>query len=664
MQLTKNIFTLATVTILSITILIFSCINIAGTSGNHLTGVYLGEADIRHINVSKILPSVSPVITVLAKALSAPNTNVSEIYTAMNALSASPALKAILQLLTESKDAATTIDALTTLAPVVVSNSSSDSLTDVVSLINNSNNSSMIFNTLSSLSSDSGNSSTLQAVDPVMELIANSNNVTATLGDLVLLSKAEALLPAAELESVLSLIQLGGNNVTATLENLSVLSQASKSLNITNEATLFVALEASYNKTAVLEGLIAQSNDTAEITAYTGLYNLLSSSANSTTTIIDVATILLSSTQQNTTQLTYSEESILAVASLLENSVNATLTMEILPVLVKDTSSNPASATEAIDSLIGVLQSSKNSTLTLELLSELLGSSSSTSAATALVELLGASTNANQTLSNLVTVATLAKANSTAIVPLLSILKSSSTSSNITDADIYQNVLPELFDNMKFATNFKLGVFSLCKYNSKGELYTCTKPHAVQSFIMKKILFDELLQSSFAPYVKALDLTIDDVIIKGELPKKQHLYVPGVKAILAFAILTIIACVCVPALYITGLFEKVLRFFFTPLLIVNSLLVGIISAAIGGLVKHGLKHDKYNVTWKIGAAMYALAWVGFFLAIIAAFVVYSTTCKKTAPVDEENQTSEETEISEEIQADEQKDLSEDIAEDK
>lgn len=664
MQLTKNIFTLATVTILSITILIFSCINIAGTSGNHLTGVYLGEADIRHINVSKILPSVSPVITVLAKALSAPNTNVSEIYTAMNALSASPALKAILQLLTESKDAATTIDALTTLAPVVVSNSSSDSLTDVVSLINNSNNSSMIFNTLSSLSSDSGNSSTLQAVDPVMELIANSNNVTATLGDLVLLSKAEALLPAAELESVLSLIQLGGNNVTATLENLSVLSQASKSLNITNEATLFVALEASYNKTAVLEGLIAQSNDTAEITAYTGLYNLLSSSANSTTTIIDVATILLSSTQQNTTQLTYSEESILAVASLLENSVNATLTMEILPVLVKDTSSNPASATEAIDSLIGVLQSSKNSTLTLELLSELLGSSSSTSAATALVELLGASTNANQTLSNLVTVATLAKANSTAIVPLLSILKSSSTSSNITDADIYQNVLPELFDNMKFATNFKLGVFSLCKYNSKGELYTCTKPHAVQSFIMKKILFDELVQSSFAPYVKALDLTIDDVIIKGELPKKQHLYVPGVKAILAFAILTIIACVCVPALYITGLFEKVLRFFFTPLLIVNSLLVGIISAAIGGLVKHGLKHDKYNVTWKIGAAMYALAWVGFFLAIIAAFVVYSTTCKKTAPVDEENQTSEETEISEEIQVDEQKDLSDDIAEDK
>jgi len=497
-----------------------------------------------------------------------------------------------------------------------------------------------------------------------MELIANSNNVTATLGDLVLLSKAEALLPAAELESVLSLIQLGGNNVTATLENLSVLSQASKSLNITNEATLFVALEASYNKTAVLEGLIAQSNDTVEVTAYTGLYNLLSSSANSTTTIIDVATILLSSTQQNTTQLTYSEESILAVASLLENSVNATLTMEILPVLVKDTSSNPASATEAIDSLIGVLQSSKNSTLTLELLSELLGSSSSTSAATALVELLGASTNANQTLSNLVTVATLAKANSTAIVPLLSILKSSSTSSNITDADIYQNVLPELFDNMKFATNFKLGVFSLCKYNSKGELYTCTKPHAVQSFIMKKILFDELLQSSFAPYVKALDLTIDDVIIKGELPKKQHLYVPGVKAILAFAILTIIACVCVPALYITGLFEKVLRFFFTPLLIVNSLLVGIISAAIGGLVKHGLKHDKYNVTWKIGAAMYALAWVGFFLAIIAAFVVYSTTCKKTAPVDEENQTSEETEISEEIQVDEQKDLSDDIAEDK
>lgn len=663
MQLSKNIFTLATVTILSIAILIFSCINIAGTSGNHLTGVYLGEANIRHINVSKILPSVSPVITVLAKALSAPNTNVSQVYNAMNSLSSSPALKSILQLLTQSKDADTTIDALTTLAPLVVSNS--DSLTDVVSLINNSNNSSMIFNTLSSLSGSS-NSSTLEAVDPVMQLIANSNNVTATLGDLVVLSKAEALLPAAELESVLSLIELGGSNVTATLENLSVLSQASKSLNVTNEATLFVALEASYNKTAVLEGLIAQSNNTAEITAYTGLYNLLSASSNGTTTIIDVATILLSSVKQNSTQLTYSEDSMLAVASLLQNSVNATLTMEILPVLVKDTSADPASATEAIDSLIGVLQTSKNSTLTLELLSDLLGGSSSTASATALVELLGASTNANQTLTNLVTVATLAKANSTAIVPLLSILKSSSSTSNVTDAEIYQNVLPELFDSMKFATNYKLGVFSLCKYNSKGDLYMCTKPHAVQSFIMKEILYNELLQSSFAPYVKALDLTIDDVIIKGDLPKKQHLYVPGIRAILAFAILTIISCVCVPALYITGLFEKVLRFFFTPLLLVNSLLVGIISAAIGGLVKHGLKHDKYNVTWKIGAAMYALAWIGYFLAIIVACVVYLSTGNKTAPVDEENQSQEESEsqsveqkeVSEESVAEEEKQVSE------
>ncbi|KAL6933838.1 uncharacterized protein HGUI_01987 [Hanseniaspora guilliermondii] len=661
MKLNKNIFTLSIVTLLSITILIFSCINIAGTSGNHLTGVYLGEANIRHINVSKIIPSVSPIITVLAKALSAPNTNVSDVYYAMNSLSNSPALKSILELLTQSNNAETTIDALTTLAPLVVSNSSSDSLTDVVALINNSNNSSMIFSTLSELSS-SGNSSTLQAVDPVMKLIANSNNVSATLGDLVVLSKAEALLPSTELQSVLSLIQLGGQNISSTLENLSVLSEASKSLNISDEAALFVALEASYNKTAVLEGLIAKSNNTVEITAYTGLYNLLAASSNSTTTIIDVATILLSSTTQNATQLSYAQNSMLAVASLLEVSSNATLTMEILPELVKDTSSNTTAATSAINSLIGVLQTSKNSTLTLELLSELVGTSSS--ASSALVELISASTNANNTLNNLINVATLAKANTSSIVPLLAILKSSSSQTNITDAQIYQDVLPEMFDNMKFATNYKLGVFSLCKYNTKGDLYTCTKPHAVQSFFMKQILYDELLQSSFAPYVKAMGLTVDDVVITGELPKKQHLYVPGVRAILAFAILTIIACIFVTALYATGLFEKALKFFFTPLLLVNSLLVGIISAAIGGLVKHGLKHDKYNVSWKIGAAMYALSWIGFFLAIIAATIIYLSTNNKTTPVDEENQNTQESEANDESVNVEQKDVSEDSVSEK
>ena len=293
-----------------------------------------------------------------------------------------------------------------------------------------------------------------------MQLIANSNNVTATLADLVVLSKAEAMLPASELESVLSLIELGSTNVTSTLENLSALSEASQSLNVSNEAALFVALEASYNKTAVLEGLIAKSNSTVEITAYTGLYNLLSASSNGTTTIIDVATILLSSTTQNATQLTYAQDSILAVASLLEVSSNATLTLEILPA-----------ATSAITSFIEVLQTSKNSTLTLELLSDLVGTSSS--ASTALVELLSASTNATSTLNNLINVATLAKTNSSSIVPLVSILKSSSAYTNITDAEIYQDVLPELFDSMKFATNYKLGVFSLCKYNSKGELYTC-----------------------------------------------------------------------------------------------------------------------------------------------------------------------------------------------
>lgn len=639
----KNVVVLAIVTLLSIAVLIFSCINIAGTSGNHLTGVYLGEADIRHINISKILPAVSPIITILAKALTVKDVNTTQIFLAMEALGDSPILQPILELITQSTNTDKTIDALTTLAPLVASSNSSDSLADVISLVNNSNNSSMIFTTLSTLAS-SQDDSALEAIVPVMEIISNSNNVSATLSDLVVLSKAESYLPAAEMKSLLQLIEIGSANITSTLTQLSVLSTASQSLDITSEAALFVALEASYNKTAVLEGLITQTNSTTEIAAYTSLASLLSSSSNSTATMIDIATILLSSASQNATQLQYSQASLLSVASLLAYSKNATETMVLLPELVSATESNPAEATETLTSFISVLQTSKNSTLTLVLLSDLLASTSSTDSVTALIELLGASSNANSTLTNLVTVAKSAQTNASSITPLLSIMESSASSGNISDAYIYQNVMPNLMDNMNFATNYKLGVFSLCKYNTQGDLYYCTKSHAVQAFVMKDILYEELEKSSFSPYVKAIGLTRDDIIIKGELIKKQHLYVPGVRAILAFAILTIIAATVVPILYVTGLFSKVLTRVFTPLLVVNALLVGIISAAIGGLVKHGLKNDKYDVTWKIGAAMYALAWVGFFLTIVIAVCIYTTSCKTVsaetevqAPAESEDQ---------------------------
>ncbi|XBW37046.1 hypothetical protein QEN19_002626 [Hanseniaspora menglaensis] len=655
----KNLVVLSIVTLLSIAILIFSCITIAGTSGNHLTSVYLGEADIRHINVSKILPSIYPVIALISKALTVGNTT--QVYSALESLGNSPALRAILDLITESKDADKTIDALTTLGPLVVSSNNTAALTDVVALINNANNSTLLFDTITSLGSSS-DSSTLDAITPVIELISNSNNVTATLTDLVVLSEAESYLPAAELEAVLSLIAYGGSNVTATLGELAALSTASKSLNIADEASIFIALMASYNKTQVLEGLISESNSTAETSAFTSLYTLLNSSANSTATLVDVATILLAGSEQNSTQLQISEESILSVASLLENSINATETMALLPVLVEATAADPTASTTALTSFINVLKTSKNSTLTLELLSNLLTSSDSSDSTSALIELLDASSNVNSTLTNLVSVATLAQTNASSITPLLSIMKSSGSSSNISDAYIYENVLPTLMDNMKFATNYKMGIFSLCKYNTKGELYYCTKSHAVQSFIMKDILFNELEESSFSPFVKALDLTKDDIIIVGELPKKQHLYVPGLRAILAFAILAIIASVVVPVLFITGLLEKVLKLFFTPLLVVNALLVGIITAAIGGLVKHGLKHDKYNVTWKIGAAVYALSWIAFVFAAIVAVVVYLTLSKNAAPSanEETPEIVEEQEVIEEQEIVEEQALREDL----
>lgn len=635
----RNTAVLAAVTLLSIAILIFSCITIAGTSGNHMTTVYLGEADIRHINVSKILPSVYPVIKIISKALTAPGVNTSQIYTALAGLGASPALKPILDLITESTNSDKTISALTTLGPLVVSANNTGSLTDVVALINNAENSTLIFDTVSSLASSSDDSS-LDALTPIMELIASSNNVTATLTDLVILSKAESYLPAAEMEAVLSLIELGGLNVTATLSELATLSTASRSLNLASEAAMFVALMASYNKTTVLEGLISESNSTAEIAAYTSLGELLAGSANSTATLLDISTILLSSASQNSTQITYSEGSLMAIASLLEYSSNATETMSLLPVLISDTISDPTAATDNLVSFIDVLQTSKNSTLTLELLSDLMAGTSSSGAAGALIELLGASSNTSSTLANLITVSTLAQANSSSLVPLLSIMQASSASSNISDAYMNEYILPELMDNMNFATNYKMGVFSLCKYNTHGDLYSCTKSHAVQSFYMKDILYNELEGSSFSPFVKALNLTKEDIVIVGELPKKQHLYVPGLRAILAFAILTIIASVLVPTLFITGLFEKALKFFFTPLLVVNALLVGIITAAIGGLVKHGLKHDKYDVTWKVGAAVYALSWIGFFFAAVVAFLVYTAktavSSEETAPAEGED----------------------------
>ena len=86
------------------TTLILVIVATAGSTANYkpLTNIYIGEADIKHINVSKVIPQIGPILTILGSALTAPNSSLDDIFGAMKNIADTPALTPLLTLLSHA----------------------------------------------------------------------------------------------------------------------------------------------------------------------------------------------------------------------------------------------------------------------------------------------------------------------------------------------------------------------------------------------------------------------------------------------------------------------------------------------------------------------------------------------------------------------------------
>lgn len=104
------------------TTLILVIVATAGSTANYkpLTNIYIGEADIKHINVSKVIPQIGPILTILGSALTAPNSSLDDIFGAMKNIADTPALTPLLTLLSNADNTTVTIESLTELAPLAI----------------------------------------------------------------------------------------------------------------------------------------------------------------------------------------------------------------------------------------------------------------------------------------------------------------------------------------------------------------------------------------------------------------------------------------------------------------------------------------------------------------------------------------------------------------
>lgn len=506
----------------------------------------MGEADISRINVTKVIPETGPVLAVLAAALTAPNASYEEIFSAMKAISETSALEPLLTLLGDAESTDETLQALTVLSPLAMEGNSSSTaeLRAIQDLLQNSNNSTATIESLGALILN-GSSSNSSSSKTVFSLLEDSRNASATVDSLVVLDSL-SLSEKSQLSPVFTLFSESKNR-TATLRSLSTLMSANVSSSLAS--TLFSALASSDNLQSSLSSLASSLPDSqAPLIAAVG--TLLQSSENATQTL----TVLSGMVRNNVTQSSSAKKSFAALTTLMQNSNNQTLVLTSVQTLALSSDPNSTTQLTALDELLG---SSKNATETLAILAELESSAASGSNAEAipyLFQLISASTNATETFSSLLELTAFAQANPSTFAPIVKILGSATSSNNTVSEEELLNLMPEVLQYLNIATDYRLGIFTICRTDVHGKVLSCSKSHAVQPFDMRNILYTELENSDFRPYMQALGINKQDLYLEGKLQDRESEYVPAVRAVLSFNLLTIILSFVLLVLLLTAIF--------------------------------------------------------------------------------------------------------------
>ncbi|SCU90120.1 LAME_0E07140g1_1 [Lachancea meyersii CBS 8951] len=634
---------LAVAALFVFTTFILTIVATAGSTSNYspINNVYLGEADISRINVTKVIPETASLLSVVVGLFNSTSSNSSEsansaeIFDALRSVSHTSALKPMLELFAESNNVSETVSALGLVAPVLASASassgSSQLLTLVGQLIQDSKSPSETVEGMGQVlqSSNSTDSTSQRAV---FALLSDSNNATASVDSLVVLQNQSSA-ERAQLTPVLTLFQQS-SNATATLGALSTLMTA----NVSNEmsASLLNALRAgSSNPQAALNQVLNSVPDSVR-PAVLAVGTLLNNTRDSTQTLTTLEGLL----QANVTTSPNARRSFGALTTLVSNSNNQTLVLTSVATLANSTSS---ASTAQLLGLQDILDSSTNSTKALSVLQQLQSSNSTSSSQslTPIFGLIGDSKNSTATIESIMGLTQAFQANSTAFQPLLKILSQTELGSTEITQDTLNNVMPIVLDNLGVDSRYRLAIFTLCSGLSNGNIQQCSSPHAVQSFVLRDILYDQLENSDFQPYMQALDVQKNDMYLEGKLQNKQDSYVPALRAVLAFNLLTIILAflllVLIVCIMLSSSMTDKLRFWLVLsarvlafLVTLFVLLSAAIVAAFVSIIKRDTKADDYNVTFATGSAYAGLIWTSFVLALITFVALFFVRSNRRA----------------------------------
>lgn len=633
----QNIFWLVLALIFTFTTFILIIVATAGSTANYnpINHVYLGDANIAHINVSKVVPQMKPILTILGSALTAPNQSLENIFGALKAVSTTPALTPLLLLLANADNTTITIKSLTELAPLALEGDPTESTKELVGmsgLVKNSDNGNQTLKGLGGLivptMQNFNDSQLMTASAQTLQLLSNSDdplNSTQALKVLNNMTLAEktSLLP------VFSLYQ-STNNVTQLNKALMGIMQSAASVppqqasNLLNTLSTMLSSSNNANLTQVFQG-ISRLAPQSQQPAILAIETLLESSSNVNSTLTTLSSML----EANITSNESAKLALPAMVSIISNSNNVTTDLNIIRslALVRNTTATSAQLI-ALEEILDVSTNQKQSVSIIDNLQHGLTPNSSTiKYIPSLFTLMNSSSNPESTFSSLVTLTSWAQENPDTFEPIVNILNDASSVVPISEAQL-KVMTPTLLDYLKIPIYFRLSIFTLCQANINNDIMSCNAAHAVQNLDFRNIIYDALMASDFQPYLKGLNITANDLHLDGKLLNRQHEYVPSVKAILSMNLLAIITAAAVICLIIYILFTgwKHMWVWYTSLL--TTFFVGVfsgigstINAIVIEVIKSGTHDDDYGVVYQTGVPYSGLMWTAFALSCFTNLIM-------------------------------------------
>lgn len=615
---------------------------IAGSTANYkpLTNIYIGTADIGQINVTKVIPPFAPILKILGGALNSDNTSIESVFPVLHQLDSTPAFTPLLTLLANAEDTNVTVTSLSELAPLALNNdtnsSTSQQMAEVYQLLQMSSNATESMVGLQSLVAASMEDPTSNSSTIVMSLLADSNDTLASTEALMTLNNMSAS-EKQQLAPVFTLFQYSSNE-TATVGSLATLMSSNISSTLTTE--LFSALNRSTNLNETLQQLESMVPDDSK-PAFNAVVTLIETSSSPNVTLTSLGTLL----QNNVTSSASARQAFVSLTTLLMNSRNDTLVLQSVQSLAMIT--NTTTSTQQLTSLQQLLESSTNSTGTLQVLGMLqtgLASDNSTAQyIPPLVSLMEASKDPLTSFTSLMTFNAWAQQNTATFLPVAAILQHAETNPPPTEENI-KELTPKILEYFNINSKYQLSIFTLCERDVNNNIKTCSKSHAVQDLDFRSIIWDDLADSDFTPYLNALNVTKDSLHLEGKLLRRQHEYVPAVSATLAFSLLSIILAfflmLIIIFLMIRTAYNKWVWFAVIVTCLLYTLftcLAAIIVTAIIGVIKSGTADDDYGVVFKSGTPFLGLLWTSFALALICPILLLVAWIRTRASRNREEQ---------------------------